>query len=54
MSARKPIDTTRYDALNLEFARRVLANPNVAQYEDGAMVKWARMVVERIGRLKRS
>ncbi len=47
MSARKPLDTSRYDALNLESARRVLANPNVAQYEDAAMVKWARRFMAR-------
>lgn len=45
MSARKPIDTSKYDGDNLAHARRVLANP---ERHGAGMVEWARMVVERI------
>ena len=48
MSARKPVNTAKYDAINLEWARRVLADP-LAEHRIGiGLVKVARMVVERM------
>lgn len=45
MSARKPLDTARYDAENLAQARRVLEHP---ERHGAGLVRWAEMVVERI------
>lgn len=47
MSARKPLDTARYDAENLAQARRVLEHP---ERHGAGLVRWAEMVVDRIER----
>ena len=49
MSARKPLDTSKYDADNLAQARRVLEQP---EQHGAGMVEWARMAVERIEGMK--
>jgi len=43
--SRKPVDTARYDAENLAYARVVLADPE----RHGTLIKlWARAVVARL------
>ena len=50
--SRKPVDTARYDADNLAWAKRILSNPRLHEHPYDGAVQVARMIVERLEQQK--
>lgn len=46
--SRKPVDSSRYDAANLEWAKGFLANWEAAKLPEDGMVRVARATVDRL------